>query len=317
MPGDMYTSQVEPTFEETWGVVVVSQLVAGSSQWMRYRAGMHLFQQASGSLHSKCMVAYIWLGCVTLAVCGFWVIHGVIITGYHLPPEEAVISLGFSIVLVITVTTIGTTQGIYVLRMYKFGHNRYLLVCCCALIGMEVGTGFAWARQVAHAAPEWQVAMQESRWIITTSVVSSVVLDIFIAISMCYQLWRSRMMGLKRTRHLVDKLMRWTIQTGAFTSVVGIAMILVENFGGKTNFYLVLGVGFVSPNCYALGLLAFLNARTGLDELDTDHLCLPTVTTSLVWARSSKSAEVPVTHSGSTLGDERATVELSRGDLIS
>ncbi|KAF8874133.1 hypothetical protein BD779DRAFT_263113 [Infundibulicybe gibba] len=113
--------------------------------------------------------------------------------------------------------------------MYRFSHNRYILACCCTLAGVELGTGFAWAKQVSHAAPEWREAMQESRWIITTSFVASVVLDTFIAISMCHQLWRSRMMGLKRTRRLVDKLMRWTIQTGALTSVVSVAVVLMVN----------------------------------------------------------------------------------------
>ncbi|KAF8882442.1 hypothetical protein BD779DRAFT_1674979 [Infundibulicybe gibba] len=270
MPG--HTLRVESTFGETWGVVVALHLVAAvvngcvTVQACTY---FHKFFHRDRFI-LKGMVAYIWLGCMTLAVCEFWIIHGVIITGYHLPPEQVVISLGFPIALVVAVTTIGTTQGIYVLRVYRFGHNRYLLACCCTLVGVELGTGFAWARQVARTAPVWQEVMQESGWIITTSVVSSVVLDIFIAVSMCYQLWRSRMMGLKRTRHLVDRLMRWTFVCHCHPHPLVefnltnerdfkrriVAMILMENLNKKNNFYLVLGIGFLPPNCYAVGLLA-------------------------------------------------------------
>ncbi|KAF8874119.1 hypothetical protein BD779DRAFT_262431 [Infundibulicybe gibba] len=79
-----------------------------------------------------------------------------------------------------------------------------------------------------------------------------------------------RMMGLKRTRRMVDKLMRWTIQTGALTVVVSLAIVLTKNLDTKDNTYLWLGIVFILPNCYATGLLALLNARTSLDELNTD-----------------------------------------------
>ncbi|KAF8874134.1 hypothetical protein BD779DRAFT_1790605 [Infundibulicybe gibba] len=72
-----------------------------------------------------------------------------------------------------------------------------------------------------------------------------------------------------------------------------------------------------------MGLLALLNARTSFDELGTDHLCLPTATTSLAWAKTSKSTGVLAARSATTdstqggmvhdLGPRRAIVELSRG----
>ncbi|KAF8878739.1 hypothetical protein BD779DRAFT_1553877 [Infundibulicybe gibba] len=82
--------------------------------------------------------------------------------------------------------------------MYRFSRNRYLLTCCCVLIGAEVGVGFVWVVRVAHATPAWRDAERELMWMVTTTYTVCAVLDIFIAASMCYQLWRSRMMGLKR-----------------------------------------------------------------------------------------------------------------------
>ncbi|KAF8878728.1 hypothetical protein BD779DRAFT_1803572 [Infundibulicybe gibba] len=286
---------VEPTFQETWGAVLVLNLASavfnGCIIMQACTYFYKFFHRDSNIL--KYTVAYIWLSCIILAGCEFWVMHGIIITGYHLPPEEVVLSLGFQILLAVSITTICTTQGIYIHRVYRVSHNGYALAFCCALVGVELGTGLAWARGVAHVAPAWRDAAQKWWWIITITYVVGAFLDLFLAGSMCYQLWRSRMMGLKRTQRLVDKLMRWTIQTGALTSIVSLAIVLMVNLNKKNNFYLLLGIGFLLPNSYVMGLLALLNARTSLDELDTDHLCLPTVTTSMTWARSFKSAGIP------------------------
>ncbi|KAF8874127.1 hypothetical protein BD779DRAFT_1704003 [Infundibulicybe gibba] len=320
--------QVEPTFGETWDVVVALYLVSAvftgciSMQACTY---FHKFFHRDRNI-LKYTVAYIWFGCMIITVCEFWVIHGIIITGYLLPSEEVVISLGLPIALAVGITIICVTQGIYVLRMYRFSHNRYLLACCCVLVGVELGTGFAWTRRAAYAAPAWQHAAQQSRWIVTTTYAIGMVLDIFIAASMCYQLWRRRMIGLKRTRHLVDTLMRWTIHERDFKhrghrrcphGLTNLNEAHLTNFhtdsvrpcnGNRLPcaYFLEFGADAISRTAaYAMGLLALLNARTRLDELDTDHLCLPTATISLEWARTSKSAGIPVAHSvttGSTQG---------------
>ncbi|KAF8878734.1 hypothetical protein BD779DRAFT_1474645 [Infundibulicybe gibba] len=284
---------VEPAFEKTWGVVMALNLASAVFNGCIIMQACTYFQKFfhRDRFILKCMVAFIWFGCTIFALCEFWFMHAIIITGYDRPHEQVIISLGFPISLAVAVTTDCAMQGIYVLRMYRFSHNRYLLACCCVLMGVEVGVGFVWVGQVAHAITE-----RELIWMVTTTYTVCAVLDIFIAVSMCYQLWRSRMMGLKRTRRLVDKLMRWTIQTGALTSIVSLAIVLMVNLNKKNNF----SIGFLLPITYAMGLLALLNARTSLDELGTDHLCLPTATTSLAWARTSKSAGVPATRSALT-----------------
>ncbi|KAF8874111.1 hypothetical protein BD779DRAFT_1790591 [Infundibulicybe gibba] len=287
---------LEPTFQATWGVVVVLIWVAAASNGcitvQAYTYFHKFFHRDHYTLkyavRSLLTVAYVWFGCVTLALCEFWAIHNIIVVGYYLPSELVTISLGYPVGLVMGMTVSCTVKGVYILRMYRFNRNRYLLVCCCVLEGMELGTGFTWVARVAHTVPVWQevVLNKESEWIIMAFFTISMLLDIFIAASTCYQLWRSRMMGLKRTRHLVDKLMRWTIQTGILTSAVSLAIVLTKNLDKSGESYLWLGICIFAPNCYAIALLALLNARTRLDKLNVDHLSLPTTTTSLASRRS-------------------------------
>ncbi|KAF8874114.1 hypothetical protein BD779DRAFT_1790595 [Infundibulicybe gibba] len=213
-------------------------------------------------------------------------------SGYHLPSEQVTISLGLRF---------HSQQGWLSAVLYRARDWTCL-----------DGPGGA------HR-PAWQEAMwnEESKWPIEISITISVILDTSIAASTCYQLWRSRMMGLKRTRRMIDKLMRWTthlwIETGALTmldgvsSVVSLAIVLTKKLDRKGNSYLWLGIALVLPNCYATGLLALnvtlcgrLNARTSLDKLNTDNLSRPTA--SLIWMRTFSSIEISATRSAMTGG---------------
>ncbi|KAF8882470.1 hypothetical protein BD779DRAFT_1802347 [Infundibulicybe gibba] len=315
------TSHWSPHFKQP-GVSCGIDLGVNSIQWMHHHASIHLFLYRDHYI-LKYAVAYIWFSCVTLALCEFWAIHDIIVAGYYLPSELVIISPGFPIGLAIGMTIGCTMKGIYIFRMYRFNHNRYLLVCCCVLVGLELGTEFTWVARVAHAIFAWQEAVlnDKSKWIITTFFTTSMVLDIFVAASTCYQLWRSRMIGFKRMRHLVDTLIRWTIrksppylihappvvmkETGILTSAVSLAIVLTKNLDKNNDSYLWLGICIFAPNCYAMGLLALLNARTRLDKLNTGHPSLPTITTSLAWARPSRSIGIPTTRSAPTGSTQR------------
>ncbi|KAF8874112.1 hypothetical protein BD779DRAFT_1567510 [Infundibulicybe gibba] len=92
------------------------------------------------------------------------------------------------------------------------------------------------------------------------------------------------------------------IETGALTVIVSLAIVLTKNLDKTGNSYRWLGIVFILPNCYATGLLALLNARTSLDESNTDNLSLPT--TSLAWMRTSRSIGIPATWSAMTGGTQ-------------
>ncbi|KAF8874128.1 hypothetical protein BD779DRAFT_1678870 [Infundibulicybe gibba] len=336
MPGS--ASQVEPTFQATWGAVVAlncASAVFSGCIAMQACTYFHKFfhrdhcilkfavrtpslrasplASSFDSLVSDHLYLVLYerrmfsFGSVTLLLCEFWVMHDIIVVGYYLSSEQVAISPGFPIGLAVGMTISCSVQGIYALRMYRFDYNKYLLVCCCALAGIELGTGFIWVGRTAHAVPAWQEAMlnEESKSIIMIFFAASMVLDMFIAAATCYQLWHSRMMGLKRTRHLVDKLIRWTIQTGILTSAVSLVIVLTENLSRDGDSYVWLGISVLAPNCYAMGLLALLNARTSLDESNTDHLSLPTASP----ARMSTSRSI------GSLAARSATTGSSQGDM--
>ncbi|KAF8882399.1 hypothetical protein BD779DRAFT_927655 [Infundibulicybe gibba] len=197
------TPHVEPTtFTAAWGgvtlCIVMSAVLNGSITMQTYSYFHKFFHK--DRLLLKYAIGIIWLGSTFHFVCEYWIMHDIIVVGYHLPFDEVTIPIGFSIALAVQSIVHCLVQGVYISRMFRFSHNIWVLVSCCVLVALELGLGLAWGGRVAHTAIARQANAwnEESRWMITTFFTVSMVVDVIITASMCYQLMRSRTMGLKR-----------------------------------------------------------------------------------------------------------------------
>ncbi|KAF8882401.1 hypothetical protein BD779DRAFT_1542970 [Infundibulicybe gibba] len=130
------------------------------------------------------------------------------------PLYAVMIPIGFSIAVALEVIVHVIVQGVYIFRMYRFGKNPYILASCCALVMVEAGMGFAWAGWVAASAIMLQVDArnQQIRWMITCFFTISAFVDVFITASLSYQLWRSRIMGLRRCERRCVGRDAWSIK---------------------------------------------------------------------------------------------------------
>ncbi|KAF8882443.1 hypothetical protein BD779DRAFT_1674980 [Infundibulicybe gibba] len=140
----------------------------------------------------------------------------------------------------------------------------------CTLVLLELGFGFTWVwRAAVTGATEVQLDAlgQEIEWDITSFFVISAFVDVFITISITYQLTQSRSSGLKRTKHLIDGIIRLTIPTGMLTSFVAIVIVFLWNLDKGTFNW--VGVCILEPCCYATGLLACLTRGNHTSMLQT------------------------------------------------
>ncbi|KAL1937277.1 hypothetical protein VTO73DRAFT_13886 [Trametes versicolor] len=88
--------------------------------------------------------------------------------------------------------------------------------------------------------------------------------DIIIAVSLCYLLY-TRRTGIRRTDTLVNRIITYSIMTGAITSVLDIS-ILVCFVAMPDNFFYLSQYNFL-PNLYSTSLLVMLNAREHLQKI--------------------------------------------------
>ncbi|KAF8899429.1 hypothetical protein BD779DRAFT_83229 [Infundibulicybe gibba] len=181
----------------------------------------------------KCAVAIITLGCFLQFGLDCWVLYSFTVSQYDVPSYGIIIPIGFSMGAILEIIVHATAQGVYIFRMYRFGHNRYFLVCSCILVFLELGFGFTWIGRVAVTgvtAVQLATLGQEIVWDTTSFFTISAFVDVFITVSMTYHLMQGRSNGLKRTRHLIDRIIRLTIPTGMLTSSVAIVIVLLWNF---------------------------------------------------------------------------------------
>jgi len=95
------------------------------------------------------------------------------------------------------------------------------------------------------------------RFYVTTGLVLSVVTDLLVTSTLCFFLSRYRT-GFT-TDTIVDKIIQWTIQTGAMTTLVGI-LSMVTAIAMPTNL-VWLGIHMLISKLYTTMTIAHLNSR--------------------------------------------------------
>ncbi|KAF8889689.1 hypothetical protein BD779DRAFT_1671792 [Infundibulicybe gibba] len=242
------------TFAEAWGSVFVCLLVSSAlNGGIAIQACSYFSRFKNDMLVLKCAVVVVCLGAVLHFACTSWILHSVVILGYDRSVYDVIIPLGLPIGSAVEAIVHSTVQGIYLFRMYRFGQNRYILASCCVLVLLQLGLGLTWVGRLSTGKPFLLIFArdQETKWIVTSFFTISAAVDVFIAVSLSYQLMQSRKGSLKRTKYLVDKIMRWTIceqhfarsrvfdveasiATGMLTSAVAITIVFAVS--PKYNF---------------------------------------------------------------------------------
>ncbi|KAF7294189.1 hypothetical protein HMN09_01147300 [Mycena chlorophos] len=110
--------------------------------------------------------------------------------------------------------------------------------------------------------------LTEQNWSVYSTMAISVVCDFAIVFGLVYHLWSQRIFARSRTLVLVDKLIAWTIETGIVTSTAAALELIL--FCTNALDYNWLAVDCLLSGLFANTLLASLNARATLRELDRD-----------------------------------------------
>ncbi|KAJ3557529.1 hypothetical protein NM688_g1428 [Phlebia brevispora] len=107
------------------------------------------------------------------------------------------------------------------------------------------------------------------RWLVYCTFISGAVVDVMIASSLCFLLWRRRT-GFRRTDTAINTLMIYAINTGAFTSCVSVVAVIA--YATMPNNLVYLGLLMILPKLLLNSLLANLNARPTLKGHDTGDM---------------------------------------------
>ncbi|KAG2092323.1 uncharacterized protein F5147DRAFT_840665 [Suillus discolor] len=166
----------------------------------------------------------------------------------------------------------------FIWRVLQFSQKRWIAVCFVIFATIRCGFGLANC-SLKHAPPvlddlpadcslnsffypKWEIFRERIYPTMVVGWVLSAVVDSAIAFTLCLYL-RKRRTGMKRTDNVLNRLLLYTINTGAVASFCAVLVVIM--FLGLPNNLAFVGFVQVQSKLYAISLLASLNNRKRLE----------------------------------------------------
>ncbi|KAF9458716.1 hypothetical protein BDZ94DRAFT_1313044 [Collybia nuda] len=153
-----------------------------------------------------------------------------------------------------------TVQSYFAYRLRMLSGRSAISQLCWGLSFLRMASIFAISVTTCRAKTVEQY-VTEYAWLVITSLSISAFVDVMIAAALSYCLYRRRKDVFKNAQRVVDKLIAWSIHTGALTSISSILMlalyVAVDGFAWMAVYLVLSGL-------FANYLLGSLNARQSL-----------------------------------------------------
>ncbi|KAF8139284.1 hypothetical protein K438DRAFT_715635 [Mycena galopus ATCC 62051] len=234
------------------------------------------------SAKMKALVGFVWCAEFAHAICIATSIYEMVITNYGHP--NLMTRLPNSLV---TSTLIGSCvayviQTFFAYRIYALSKSLWIPCICWTLSLFRVVSPnvVMFAYGIHQTIP---VFLTQWGWLFDAVWAISALNDMLIAGTLVFMLYRRRSEGLTHTVAVVDKMIKWTIETGVVTSIASIAMIGVF-LSMRLNF-VWMAIFVVIPRLFSNSFFASLNSRTAL-RFENDHEF--TVAQNIPAARSAR-----------------------------
>ncbi|KAJ7050337.1 hypothetical protein C8F01DRAFT_1264218 [Mycena amicta] len=216
----------------------------------------------------KLLVCVVWLFETAHAVCIGHAVYVYAILDYGNPFSFLITPASLSVSIGIGAVVTAIVQGFFAFRIWTLAPNPAVkLIPIIIWISGVVYLVAAFADTAfsieAVNAPTF---VKQYGWLLLGPWVISLFNDNVITISLVVLLLMGRKRGVDKTAALVDKLIKWTIETGMITSIFSILnMAFYQTESGN---FIWIGIQIVKARLFANSLLASLNSRQVLRELN-------------------------------------------------
>ncbi|KAJ7050283.1 hypothetical protein C8F01DRAFT_1179237 [Mycena amicta] len=260
----------------------------------------------------RLLVAFVWLCEMAHMICIGDVLYSYTIRDYGNPRSLEHILPSMSISVVVSAVITALVQGFFTFRIWSLGqgHSRStislfkiipILLWISEFVYLLASTA---ATILAFGQHDLERFLELDGWLVFTAWVLNLVNDTTITASLVLLLVFNRARGMQKTTALVDKLIKWTIETGLITSLFSVLNLVFYVRDRPT--FLWLAIQFVKARLFANSLLASLNSRALLREMDntttrdpTRAIALTTVTTRFSFTPTEQHAREQM-HRGSS-----------------
>ncbi|KAI5123448.1 hypothetical protein M0805_008820 [Coniferiporia weirii] len=147
-------------------------------------------------------------------------------------------------------------KSAFAMRVWRFSHQNVVLTGVIAILNVAII-----ALAVIFTIKAFKITtfldLSDLKWVTTAVLATSVFTDLVIAASLTYYLHHLRNAFSANT--LVNGLIRYSLETGAITSICGIATLIA--FDALPTTFVYMSFFFVLSKLYSNSLLATLNTR--------------------------------------------------------
>ncbi|KAI0804632.1 hypothetical protein BC629DRAFT_1195259 [Irpex lacteus] len=240
----------------------------------------------------KILVLSLWVLDTTHQCLLVSAVYEDIITGRILEPDK--INGQYFITVILTTFVSTPVKGYFTYRIYKFTHNGILNAAL--VFGTFVGlvAGVVMFAVEVHSTTAAQITDNFRKPMILVEFSLNAILDLALALCLCYFLWRksfSHVPRLKSTTMMLRSLTLITVNTGLWTAIISVITGVLAYV--YSNNYLYISFYLLHSPLYCNSLLCSLNTRTYVRSEGEKHRRRVNVV-QLSALETSQSTEGPV-----------------------
>ncbi|KAI0791270.1 hypothetical protein C8Q75DRAFT_805621 [Abortiporus biennis] len=250
-----------PKLDNTLGAVFIGVIAAsilfGVACVQAFTYFMHNMKKDSMFLRS--MVAFLWiLDFVDLIFIAHFV-YFYAITNYSNPAGLLDYPWSGPSFNIATNLNDVLVRGILIYRIWKVSNSRYVAVGLW--IANLTVSAFSLASALRVEIVHDLAKLNSVSWLFYVVYAGIAILDTVIAVALCVILWKKKT-GFRRTDTQINMLMRYSIHTGALTSVASIGVLIT--YAAMPHNYVYIGIYVALPKLYLNAILAMLNGRNAV-----------------------------------------------------
>ncbi|KAL4244485.1 hypothetical protein ABKN59_009341 [Abortiporus biennis] len=255
-------------FDNTLGAeligVIIATFLTGISTIQTYN--YHLSIPNADKILFRILIAILWVLDFLLLIFLSIASYSSLVTNFANPFNVEKISWVLAGFLATSSVLNFIIRCMFIHRVWRLSKSSHLAVVLFVLNCLILSIGSVMADKFAHIGDVF--GLRNYKWLIIWVFTTIAFTDTLIAGILCYYLWKMKSHATRRTESQINTLMRYSLETGAVTSVVAIAIIIT--YLTMPNNLIFVAIYFLFPKLYHNALMATLNGRATLRDGQSD-----------------------------------------------
>ncbi|KAI0791734.1 hypothetical protein C8Q75DRAFT_755868 [Abortiporus biennis] len=207
------------------------------------------------------VVGFMWGIDMVLFAFAVIMVYTVVITNFANPFAAVQISWAESAFLATSSALNFLIRCMFIFRVWKLsGRKLYLMIILGFLNCLILSVGSVMAEEFVRIGNF--DGLSSKKWLIVCVFTTIAFTDTLIAGILWYYLWGMKSNGTNRTKSQINTLIRYSLETGAVTSLVAIAIIIT--YLTMPNNLIFVAIYLFLPKLYYNAFMANLNSRGNL-----------------------------------------------------